>query len=44
MARPSGVLVTAVFPGSLAEAAGLRAGDRIMALNGEAVLDQLNYQ
>jgi putative radical SAM enzyme (TIGR03279 family) len=40
----SGVQVIAVEPESLAEDAGIRAGDRILEINGEPVLDQLNYQ
>ncbi|HEX9080682.1 MAG TPA: PDZ domain-containing protein, partial [Holophagaceae bacterium] len=39
-----GVQIIAVEPGSLAEEAGLRPGDTLVAINGEAVLDQLNYQ
>lgn len=39
-----GVQIIAVEPGSLAEEAGIRAGDTLLAINGEAVLDQLNYQ
>ncbi len=44
MAKAQGVLVVGVEPGSLAEGAGIRAGDRILFLQGEPVLDQLNYQ
>jgi len=39
-----GVQVVAVEPGSLAEEAGLQPGDRLLQINGENVLDQLNYQ
>ncbi len=39
-----GVQIITVEPGSLAEEAGLRPGDTLVAINGEAVLDQLNYQ
>jgi len=39
-----GILVVAVEPGSLAQEAGLQAGDRLVEINGEPVLDQLSYQ
>ena len=39
-----GVLVIAVEPGSLAEKAGIQAGDAVLSINGESVLDQLSYQ
>jgi putative radical SAM enzyme (TIGR03279 family) len=42
--KPDGVLVVAVLPGSLAEHAGIHVGDRILEINGQAVLDQLSYQ
>jgi len=39
-----GVLVIAVEADSLAWEAGLRPGDTLLEINGEAVLDQLSYQ
>ena len=39
-----GVQIITVDPGSLAEEAGLRPGDTLLEIHGEAVLDQLNYQ
>jgi putative radical SAM enzyme (TIGR03279 family) len=39
-----GVLVISVEPGSLAEEAGIAAGDTLLQINGEPVLDQLSYQ
>ncbi len=39
-----GVLVISVEPESLAEGAGIQAGDTLLEINGEKVLDQLNYQ
>nr|WP_320131906.1 DUF512 domain-containing protein [uncultured Holophaga sp.] len=43
-ARKQGVLVIEVYPESLAEEAGIEAGDRLLSIGGEPVLDQLNYQ
>lgn len=42
--KKKGLLIIDVFPDSLAEEAGVQAGDRLLELNGEKVLDQLNYQ
>lgn len=42
--KAKGVLVVSVEPGSLAEEAGLQPGDHLLEINGEPVLDQLNYQ
>lgn len=39
-----GVQVISVEPGGLAEGAGIRPGDTLLEINGEKVLDQLNYQ
>lgn len=40
----TGVQIIAVEPGSLAEAAGIQAGDTLLEIHGERVLDQLSYQ
>ena len=44
--RPGGVLVTEVSPGSPSAAAGIRAGDIIVAIDGKEVVDpgQLRYR
>ncbi|HJW32113.1 MAG TPA: DUF512 domain-containing protein [Holophagaceae bacterium] len=39
-----GVLVIAVEPDGLAAAAGIEPGDTLLEIDGEKVLDQLNYQ
>jgi putative radical SAM enzyme (TIGR03279 family) len=39
-----GVKVIAVVPGGLAASVGIQAGDTLLEINGEPVLDQLNYQ
>jgi len=46
MDRPEGVLVSDVYAGGPADRAGLRTGDVILALNGQALNDaaSLNYQ
>ncbi|MDP1808338.1 MAG: DUF512 domain-containing protein [Actinomycetota bacterium] len=38
------VLITVVEPGCPAEAAGIRPGDRLVALNGEILRDVIDYQ
>jgi Do/DeqQ family serine protease len=44
--RPQGVLVADVYPGAAADQAGIKAGDVILSVDGEAVNDQsaLDYQ
>jgi putative radical SAM enzyme (TIGR03279 family) len=44
MPKTSGIKIVSATPGGLAEAAGISAGDWLLEINGEAVLDQLNYQ
>jgi len=44
MTRNSGIKIIAVTPGGLAQAAGVLPGDVLMKVNGETVLDSLNYQ
>ncbi|MGC9356494.1 MAG: DUF512 domain-containing protein [Anaerolineae bacterium] len=44
MTRYFPALITGVEPGSLAAKAGLRPGDRLLALNGEAVRDVIDVQ
>ena len=39
-----GVQIITVDPDSLAEEAGIRPGDTLLEIHGEAVLDQLNFQ
>jgi putative radical SAM enzyme (TIGR03279 family) len=39
-----GIAITAVTPGGLAEGAGVSWGDALLQINGEDVLDGLNYQ
>jgi len=36
--------ITAIEPRSVAERFGLRAGDRLISLNGEPVIDEIDYQ
>ncbi|MBI2206517.1 MAG: DUF512 domain-containing protein [Candidatus Rokubacteria bacterium] len=42
--RADGVVVAGIRPRSAAAAAGLRAGDRILAVNGEAIADAIDFQ
>jgi Do/DeqQ family serine protease len=44
--RPQGLLIAAVYPGSSADHAGLRQGDVILAIDGQAVNDEtsLSYR
>lgn len=44
MARIPRPVVQGVQPGSIAEAAGIRPGDRLMEINGKPVRDFLDYQ
>jgi putative radical SAM enzyme (TIGR03279 family) len=44
MGKQSGIKIAAVAAGGLAEAVGLVPGDILLRVNGEAVLDCLNYQ
>ena len=39
-----GIKIAAVVPGGLAEGVGVSRGDVLLRVNGEAVLDNLNYQ
>jgi Do/DeqQ family serine protease len=44
--RPSGVLITDLYPGGPAERAGLKQGDLILSVDGQPVIDEsgLNYR
>lgn len=44
MARLAKPVVVAVAPGSLAESAGIRPGDKVMEINGSPVRDDLDYR
>src|SRR5688500_16779173 len=41
---PAGVLVAAVRAGTDAAAAGLRVGDRVLAVNGRTLRDAIDFQ
>lgn len=41
---PGALIVSAVEPGSAAERAGIRPGDRLLQINGRTILDILDYQ
>src|SRR5215210_903797 len=43
-AVPAGGLVDAVRPGSLADAAGIRPGSRVLAANGRELRDVVDFQ
>src|SRR5262245_16129672 len=44
IADADGVIVASVRPRTLAAAAGLRAGDRVIAINGHALRDAIDFQ
>jgi len=44
MSKQNGLLITNVVLGSLADEAGVSPGDILLEINGEKVLDSLNYQ
>ncbi|MDR2561598.1 MAG: DUF512 domain-containing protein, partial [Holophagales bacterium] len=44
MPKRNGLLITGIGRGSLAEEAGISPGDILVEINGEKVLDSLNYQ
>jgi len=44
MPKQNGLLITGIGRGSLAEGAGISPGDILLEINGEKVLDSLNYQ
>ncbi|MFH1084818.1 MAG: PDZ domain-containing protein, partial [Chloroflexota bacterium] len=44
MARPAGGLIAAVEPGSVGYELGLEPGDRLIAVNGHALRDVIDYR
>jgi len=43
LTRPGGLIVSAVFPGTPAEAAGIRPGDALLAIGGQRVQDKAQF-
>ena len=41
--RPTGVIVTEIYPGGPADKAGLRSGDVVMSVNGRDVVDRIAF-
>lgn len=42
--KPAGSIISAIAPGSAAEAAGLQAGDRLLSLDGHPMRDIIDYR